>query len=1098
VAVFPDRIVLKNSSDEPTAIEAAIAPGGTDAITQGELVLAIKGGEARIYTLDDTGNVISIASNAIGGRAIVDTDPPTTGLGGPLAGGDLWFEPDTDRFYVYYSANWVQISGGSGGGGASKIDDLTDVDTSTTPPVLFDILAWNGSNWVPVEQQQLPTLLEGSLVVGGDGEAVELPIGADGQVLAIDSGEVVWKDVSGTGTVTSVGITPKGPITVANSPITAAGAIEVGMEEIIPSGTYTNPNISVDTYGRVTSIEDGVPGALSIDELTDVDTSTVPPSDGQILAWNDAEAEWQPTSVSGTGSVTSVDLTAGEGLTATGGPITAAGTFNIDLDDTGITAGTYGYATITVDEKGRITAATDNPDPLFDRLVNEGDMFIRYNGVTTRLGIGSQGQGLTVNNGIPTWTDLSTGGTVTSIGITAGTGIVSSGGPVTNSGDIFVALENTGVIAGSYSSADVVVDSTGRITSITNGSGGGTVTSVGITAGTGIEVANSPVTSSGNIDVGLANTAVTPGTYIGANITVDAKGRIIAAENGPSSGAASINSLTDVDTETTPPTDGQTLLWNDIAGEWRPGAPPVGLNEVADDPTPTLGGNLDVYGYYITNSAATAINIESPTGEVIIRGGSSDGRITLNCTQNSHGVTLKAPPHSAAAEYTLVLPETEGGARQVLSNDGTGNLYWSDQLAAKDYEETTGTLAEFPLAGIDGFYADQAALEADGFTYISNSANRDDAAIVFTPPSHFNGVDYLGIGIQSGGQWFINSNGGVGWDLENNTTTSRTGIVSNVASDIDFYVSWTSQDTETRIAGYKEHTAEGKDWLVVRVDMKIPYGSDTNGMPLEAWFATDGSISVRYGAGVGGASIATGGERCVISSNGVYESPVPYSNMDFSGNYAYNRLLTVSELALNDLTDVQAPSPSAGEVLAWNGTAWAPAAGGSGDGVTSIIAGSGISVDQSTGDVTISATGGGGGGSGAGIYLTEVQTASSGTADFTGLGYSGILQKVTSSLDAWVVLYSSAADRTADAGRAYNEDPTPGSGVLFEAYITAGGTVVATPGTTYMNSDAALTEAVYAAVRDQSGAAVNAAVTINAYGLAAITAVSGGTFGSGL
>ena len=36
--------------------------------------------------------------------------------------------------------------------------------------------------------------------------------------------------------------------------------------------------------------------------------------------------------------------------------------------------------------------------------------------------------------------------------------------------------------------------------------------------------------------------------------------------------------------------------------------------------------------------------------------------------------------------------------------------------------------------------------------------------------------------------------------------------------------------------------------------------------------------------------------------------------------------------------------------------------GSGGGGVTSIIAGSGISVDQTTGDVTITATGGGGGG----------------------------------------------------------------------------------------------------------------------------------------
>lgn len=176
--------------------------------------------------------------------------------------------------------------------------------------------------------------------------------------------------------------------------------------------------------------------------------------------------------------------------------------------------------------------------------------------------------------------------------------------------------------------------------------------------------------------------------------------------------------------------------------------------------------------------------------------------------------------------------------------------------------------------------------------------------------------------------------------------------------------------------------------------------------------------------------------------------------------------------SIDDLTDVDTSTtpPNTNQALIWNGTTWVP------------------------GDV---AAGGGGGGSGAGIYLTETQVASGGVANFVGLGYSGILQKVTSDLAAWIVLYSSAAERTADAGRAYNTDPTPGSGVLFEAYVTAGGTVVATPGTTYMNNDVTLTEAIYAAVRDQAGVAVNASVTFSAYGLAAITSVVGGTFGSG-
>jgi hypothetical protein len=176
--------------------------------------------------------------------------------------------------------------------------------------------------------------------------------------------------------------------------------------------------------------------------------------------------------------------------------------------------------------------------------------------------------------------------------------------------------------------------------------------------------------------------------------------------------------------------------------------------------------------------------------------------------------------------------------------------------------------------------------------------------------------------------------------------------------------------------------------------------------------------------------------------------------------------------SINDLTDVDTTTtaPTNDQVLAWNGTNWVPA-------------------NQS---------GGGGGGGSSAARLTEAQTAASGIATFVGIGHSGTLVEVTSSLDAWIVLYDSAASRTADSGRAYSTDPTPGSGVLAEFYITTGTTVLATPGTTYFNNDTSVTEAVYAAVRDQAGANVNSQVTIVAYGNQTITSVSGGTFGSGV
>ncbi len=75
----------------------------------------------------------------------------------------------------------------------------------------------------------------------------------------------------------------------------------------------------------------------------------------------------------------------------------------------------------------------------------------------------------------------------------------------------------------------------------------------------------------------------------------------------------------------------------------------------------------------------TSTNADISVGSLFtIRGdgGSGDGRLKLNCAQNSHGVIIQAPPHSAAASYTLTLPDDDGTAGQVLSTDGSGALSW--------------------------------------------------------------------------------------------------------------------------------------------------------------------------------------------------------------------------------------------------------------------------------------------------------------------------------------------------------------------------------------------------------------------------------------
>ena len=84
-----------------------------------------------------------------------------------------------------------------------------------------------------------------------------------------------------------------------------------------------------------------------------------------------------------------------------------------------------------------------------------------------------------------------------------------------------------------------------------------------------------------------------------------------------------------------------------------------------------------VWMSYFANDSETRYltkNIPVVTGDST----NGSGQITLNCENNSHGVTIKGPAHSAAATYTLTLPVNTGSADQALTTNGSGVLSWAD------------------------------------------------------------------------------------------------------------------------------------------------------------------------------------------------------------------------------------------------------------------------------------------------------------------------------------------------------------------------------------------------------------------------------------
>ena len=191
------------------------------------------------------------------------------------------------------------------------------------------------------------------------------------------------------------------------------------------------------------------------------------------------------------------------------------------------------------------------------------------------------------------------------------------------------------------------------------------------------------------------------------------------------------------------------------------------IANVVEDTTPQLGGPLDVQAQEI-NTSTTNGNIKltpNGTGVVEIKGNTgNDAAIQLNCEQNSHGVKIKSPPHSAAASYTLTLPDDTGTSNQLLTTDGAGNLSWSSGLVDSSGRPTSlgiGSSTALDAEGSSGGYniaiGDGALTELDrGVGNIAIGRNAFSSMVV----SNLSTYGSIAIGNQAG-ENFLSTGGGV-------------------------------------------------------------------------------------------------------------------------------------------------------------------------------------------------------------------------------------------------------------------------------------------------------------------------------------------------
>ena len=188
---------------------------------------------------------------------------------------------------------------------------------------------------------------------------------------------------------------------------------------------------------------------------------------------------------------------------------------------------------------------------------------------------------------------------------------------------------------------------------------------------------------------------------LSGDVTMDSNGAVTIANDAVETAMVNDNVLTGQSELTSVASDDVILIYDTDATALKKItrsnlvsglASSSALNNVSEDSTPQLGGDLDVNGNDIVSVSNGNINLlPNGSGSVIMDGNGSSGGVTITdgnidirtgtgvvskvkfyCeSSNAHAQTLQAAPHSAGSSAVLVLPTASG---TLIATGDTGSV----------------------------------------------------------------------------------------------------------------------------------------------------------------------------------------------------------------------------------------------------------------------------------------------------------------------------------------------------------------------------------------------------------------------------------------